>query len=131
MKAITGQYLSGRRRIPLPSLRRPGNGKAIVVQGARENNLKNIDARIPLGMFVCVTGVSGSGKSTLVTDILSRKAAQMLYGARDRPGECAAILGLDELDKVVIIDQSPIGRTPRSNPATYTGTFTPIRELFS
>ena len=129
--SITGQYLNGRREIPLPSGRRPGNGKAVLVQGARENNLKDLDVRIPLGQFICVTGVSGSGKSTLVDEILSKKAAQLLYGARDRPGECDAIVGLEHLDKVVIIDQSPIGRTPRSNPATYTGLFTPIRERFA
>jgi excinuclease ABC subunit A len=129
--SITGAYLSGRRVIPVPDERRRGNGKFVIVQGARENNLKNINVRIPLGQFVCVTGVSGSGKSTLVTDILSKKAAQLLYNARERPGEVDAITGLELLDKVVVIDQSPIGRTPRSNPATYTGTFTPIRELFS
>jgi excinuclease ABC subunit A len=130
-ESITGQYMSGAREIPVPEERRAGNGKAIVVQGARENNLKNITVRIPLGEFVCVSGVSGSGKSTLVTDILSKKAAQLLYNARERPGEVDAITGLELLDKVVVIDQSPIGRTPRSNPATYTGTFTPIRELFA
>ena len=103
----------------------------MVVGGARENNLKDINVRFPRGMFVCVTGVSGSGKSTLVTDIISRKAAQILYKARERPGEADAITGLEYLAKVVIIDQWPIGRTPRSNPATYTGMFTPIRELFA
>ena len=112
-------------------LRRPGNGHSLVIQGARENNLKNIDVTVPLGKFVCITGVSGSGKSTLINDILYKKAAQLIYGARDRPGECDGITGLEHIDKVVDIDQSPIGRTPRSNPATYTGTFTPVRELFA
>ncbi len=130
-ESISGQYLSGRRQIPLPERRRAGNGKAVVIQGARENNLKNIHVRIPLGEFVCVAGVSGSGKSTLVDDILSKKAAQLLYGARERPGACDAVVGLEQLDKVVTIDQSPIGRTPRSNPATYTGLFTPVREMFA
>jgi len=129
--SITGQYLAGVREIPLPPARRPGNGLSITVQGARENNLKNIDVTIPLGKFVCITGVSGSGKSTLINEILYKKAAQLLYGARDRPGDCDGIAGLQNIDKVVNIDQSPIGRTPRSNPATYTGTFTPIRELFA
>ncbi|MGD0115946.1 MAG: excinuclease ABC subunit UvrA [Dehalococcoidia bacterium] len=130
-RSITGQYLSGAREIPLPGARRPGNGQTLVIQGARENNLKNIDVTIPLGKFVCITGVSGSGKSTLINDILYKKAAQLLYGARDRPGDCDGILGLQHIDKVVNIDQSPIGRTPRSNPATYTGAFTPMRELFA
>ncbi len=130
-ESSTGGYLSGRLQIPLPAERRAGNGRHLVVRGARENNLKNIDARIPLGKFVGITGVSGSGKSTLVTEILYKKAAQLLYGARERPGECDGIDGLELIDKVVNIDQSPIGRTPRSNPATYTGTFTPIRELFA
>jgi excinuclease ABC subunit A len=130
-QSITGQYISGAKEIPLPRRRRSGNGHFAVIHGARENNLKNIDVRIPLGKFICVTGVSGSGKSTLIDDILHKKTAQLLYGARDRPGECDGISGLDNVDKVVNIDQSPIGRTPRSNPATYTGTFTPIRELFA
>jgi len=130
-QSITGQYLSGAKEIPLPRQRRAGNGRFVVIHGARENNLKNIDVRLPLGKFICVTGVSGSGKSTLIDDILHKKTAQLLYGARDRPGECDGISGLEHIDKAVNIDQSPIGRTPRSNPATYTGTFTPIRELFA
>ena len=130
-ESITGQYLSGRRQIPVPESRRNGNGHYITVRGARANNLKNIDVAIPLGKFVGITGVSGSGKSTLISEILHKKVAQLLYGARDRPGECDGIDGLELIDKVVNIDQSPIGRTPRSNSATYTGVFTIIRELFA
>jgi excinuclease ABC subunit A len=127
----TGQYLSGAKRIPLPSKRRPGNGEELVIKGARENNLKNIDVRIPLGKFVGITGVSGSGKSTLIDDILYKRLAQIFYHSREQAGDFDDITGIGHIDKVVNIDQSPIGRTPRSNPATYTGTFTPIRELFA
>ena len=102
-----------------------------MVKGARENNLKDVDLSIPMGMLVCITGVSGSGKSSLIYEVLYKRLAQMLYGARDKPGECDAVQGIENIDKVVNIDQSPIGRTPRSNPATYTGAFTPIRELFA
>jgi excinuclease ABC subunit A len=130
-QSITGQYLSGIRRIPLPQERRTGSGQEIIVRGARQNNLKNIDVRIPLGMFVCVTGVSGSGKSTLIDETLYRRLAQVLYRSRVVAGDCDEIAGVEHIDKIVNIDQSPIGRTPRSNPATYTGTFTPIRELFA
>ncbi len=129
--SLTGQYLSGAKKIPVPEKRRNGNGKFLIIKGARQNNLRNIDVKIPLGMFVCVTGVSGSGKSTLIDEILHKKLSQVFYRSKDRPGECDAILGIEHIDKVVNIDQSPIGRTPRSNPATYTGAFTPIRELFS
>jgi excinuclease ABC subunit A len=129
--SITGQYLSGTKQIPLPPGRRPGSGEEIVIKGARENNLKNIDVHIPLGKFVGITGVSGSGKSTLIDQILYRRLAQLFYHSREGAGECDGIIGTEHIDKVVNIDQSPIGRTPRSNPATYTGTFTPIRELFA
>ena len=129
--SLTGQYLSGAKTIPLPEKRRPGNGKELIIKGARHNNLKNIDVKIPLGKFVCITGVSGSGKSSLIADILYKKLAQDFYRAKERPGEHDAIEGIQNIDKVIDIDQSPIGRTPRSNPATYTGAFTPIRELFA
>jgi excinuclease ABC subunit A len=130
-RSITGQYLSRTMQIPLPGERRPGSGDEIVIKGARENNLKNIDAHIPLGKFVCITGVSGSGKSSLINQVLYKRLARLLYRAKERPGACDEVMGVEHIDKVVNIDQSPIGRTPRSNPATYTGTFTPIRELFA
>jgi excinuclease ABC subunit A len=130
-QSITGQYLSRARQIPLPPERRSGSGKELVIKGARENNLKNIDVHIPLSKFVCVTGVSGSGKSSLINEVLYKRLARLFYRAKERPGECDGIVGTEYIDKVVNIDQSPIGRTPRSNPATYTGTFTPIRELFA
>jgi len=129
--SVTGQYLSGVKQITCPEQRRDGSGEEIVIKGARQNNLKNIDVGIPLGKFVGVTGVSGSGKSSLINEILYKKLAQMLYRSRDIPGDCDAISGAENIDKVINIDQSPIGRTPRSNSATYTGTFTPIRQLFA
>jgi len=130
-KSLTGQYISGRKNIEVPSKRRSGNGKNLIIKGASKNNLKNIDAKFPLGSFICVTGVSGSGKSTLVLETLYRLLSQKLYHSRISAGDHRAFLGLEYIDKVVNIDQSPIGRTPRSNPGTYTGVFTFIRELFS
>ena len=129
--SLTGDYLSGRRKIPVPTTRRAGNGKFLTVRGARENNLKCLTVKFPLGCFICVTGVSGSGKSTLVNTCLERTLARELNGAVTYPGLCDGVDGLDALDKVIHIDQSPIGRTPRSNPATYTGVFNDIRDLFA
>ena len=130
-RSITGQYLSGRRTIPVPSVRRPGSGKQLRVYGCRENNLQNVDVAIPLGTFCCVTGVSGSGKSSLVNEIIHKKLAGSLNHARIRPGRHDRFEGIEQLDKVICIDQSPIGRTPRSNPATYTGLFNDIRDLYA
>ncbi|MGQ0534949.1 MAG: excinuclease ABC subunit UvrA [Methanobacteriota archaeon] len=130
-KSLTGRFLSGKESIPLPARRREGNGKSLTVVGASENNLKSIDLRVPLGLFVCVTGVSGSGKSTFVNEILYRGVAKALRQAHGVPGAHQKIHGVEHVDKVIIIDQSPIGRTPRSNPATYTGCFAPIRDLFA
>ena len=129
--SVTGQYLSGKRCVPVPEKRRKGNGKKLKVVGAKQNNLKNINVEFPLGKFVCVTGVSGSGKSSLVNEILYKALASELNGTKVRPGKCKKVEGMENLDKVIDIDQSPIGRTPRSNPATYTGVFTDIRELYA
>jgi excinuclease ABC subunit A len=129
--SLTGQYLSGKKRIEVPAARRPGNGKFLTVRGARENNLRNIDVTFPLGTFTCVTGVSGSGKSSLVNEILYKKLGVELNRMKAHPGRHDGIEGMEHLDKVINIDQSPIGRTPRSNPATYTGLFNDIRDLFA
>ncbi len=129
--SITGDYLSGRKKIPVPQHRRPGNGHFLTVRGAAENNLQGVDISFPLGCFICVTGVSGSGKSSLVNEIVYKKLAADLNRAKCRAGKFSAIEGEEFLDKVIAIDQSPIGRTPRSNPATYTGLFNDIRDLFA
>ena len=129
--SITGQYLSERKQIPVPKKRRKSNGRAIEVRGATEHNLKNINVKFPLGQFICVTGVSGSGKSTLVNEILYKTIARDLNGSNEKPGKCKEVRGLENIDKIINIDQSPIGRTPRSNPATYTGVFDFIRDIFA
>ena len=130
-ESITGQYLSGVKKIPVPTQRRTGNGNFLTVRGAAENNLKDVDVQIPLGTLTCVTGVSGSGKSSLVNEVLNKTLLGKLNHARTRPGACRCVEGMEYLDKVIDIDQSPIGRTPRSNPATYTGLFNDIRDLFA
>ncbi len=130
-ESITGQYLSGKKQITVPKKRRKSNGKAIEVKGAEEHNLKNVNVKFPLGQFICVTGVSGSGKSTLVNEILYRTVAKELYDSNEKPGKCKEIKGIENIDKIINIDQSPIGRTPRSNPATYTGVFDMIRDIFA
>jgi excinuclease ABC subunit A len=129
--SLTGAYLSGRRFVPIPEKRRNGNGKHLVMKGARQNNLKNVTLDIPLGKFVCITGVSGSGKSSLLIDTLYQTLARQLHGARTSPGDFDSLEGVDQIDKIINIDQSPIGRTPRSNPGTYTGVFDTIRDLFA
>ena len=130
-RSLTGQYLTGAKKIPVPAVRRQGNGQCLQIEGASENNLKEIDVSVPLGTFTCVTGVSGSGKSSLVNEVLNKTLLGKLNHARTRPGACRCVRGIEHLDKVIDIDQSPIGRTPRSNPATYTGLFNDIRDLFA
>ncbi len=130
-ESITGQYLSGKKKIIVPKKRRKSNGKSIEIVGATQNNLKNVNVKFPLGVFTCITGVSGSGKSTLVNEVLYKTIAKELNGANEKPGKCKEIKGLQNIDKIINIDQSPIGRTPRSNPATYTGVFDSIRDIFA
>ena len=130
-ESITGQYLSGRKKITVPSKRRKAKPVSITIRGAKENNLKNLDVKIPLGVFTCVTGVSGSGKSSLINEVLYKNLAKKLYGSSEKGGKCKEILGTENIDKIINIDQSPIGRTPRSNPATYTGVFDFIRDIFA
>ena len=129
--SLTGKYLSGKEFIPVPLERRKGDGRKVEIVGAKENNLKNAKMSFPLGTFVAVTGVSGSGKSTMINEVLYKSLAQKLYKAKAKPGTHKEIKGLEHLDKVIDIDQSPIGRTPRSNPATYTGVFDDIRDVFA
>lgn len=129
--SATGDYLSGRKRIAIPKKRRKSNGKSIEVVGATQNNLKNVNVKIPLGVFTCITGVSGSGKSTLINEVLYKTIAKEINGSNEKPGKCKCIKGIENIDKIINIDQSPIGRTPRSNPATYTGVFDVIRDLFA
>lgn len=129
--SITGQYLSGRKIFLYQKEKKNSKGKAIEVKGATEHNLKNISVKFPLGVFNCVTGVSGSGKSTLVNEILYKTITKQLNGSNEKPGKCKEVVGIDKIDKIINIDQSPIGRTPRSNPATYTGVFDTIREIFA
>ena len=130
-ESITGQYLSGKKKIEVPKKRRKSNGKCIEIKGAKENNLKNINVKFPLGVFTCITGVSGSGKSTLINEILYKTIAQKINRSSEKPGKCKEVKGIENIDKIINIDQSPIGRTPRSNPATYTGVFDDIRDIFA
>lgn len=130
-ESITGAYLSGRKKILVPNKRRKSNGKSIEIQDATQNNLKHLNVKFPLGVFTCITGVSGSGKSSLINEILYKGLAKELYKSSDKPGKHKKIDGIENIDKVINIDQSPIGRTPRSNPATYTGVFDLIRDIFT
>ena len=130
-ESITGAYLSGKRKIQVPKKRRKPKPVSIAIKGASENNLKNLDVKIPLGVFTCITGVSGSGKSSLINEVLYKNLAKKLYGSSEKGGKCKEILGIENIDKIINIDQSPIGRTPRSNPATYTGVFDFIRDIFA